>query len=186
MTAGRPLPGVEVIIADDEGKEVSRGEKGEIWVRCDAVVTEYYKDPENTAANFQDGFWKSGDVGYMDEDGYIYIVDRKKDMIISGGFNVYASEVEHALNSHPAVQQSVVVGIPHEEWGESVHAEVILSEDQAITPEELIQYCKAKIASYKVPKTIDYVKELPTSGVGKVLRRKVREKYWENQVRNVH
>lgn len=185
-SAGRPLPGVEIIIADEQGNELPRGENGEIWVRCDAVVKEYYKDPENTAASFQNGFWKSGDVGYMDEGGYIYIVDRKKDMVISGGFNVYASEVEHVLNSHPAVQQSVVVGIPHEEWGEAVHAEIILREDQVVYVDELIQYSKTKIASYKVPKSIHIVSELPTSGVGKVLRRKVREKYWANQVRNVH
>lgn len=186
-SSGRALPGVEIIIADEQGNEVPRGEKGEILIRCDAVVKEYYKDPENTAASFMNnGFWKSGDVGYMDEKGFIYLVDRKKDMIISGGFNVYASEVEHALNSHPAVQQSAVVGIPHEEWGEAVHAEIILRENQIINKEELIQFCKTKIASYKLPKTINFVKELPTSGVGKVLRRKVREKYWADQVRNVN
>lgn len=185
-SAGRALPGVEVMIADAEGNEVPEGENGEIWIRCDAIIKEYYKDPDNTAENFTNGFWKSGDIGYMDNSGYIYIVDRKKDMIISGGFNVYPNEVEHILNSHPAVQQSIVVGIPHEEWGESVHAEIILKVNQVITIEELVSFCKAEIASYKVPKTIKLVEELPTSGVGKVLRRKVREKYWENQVRNVH
>ncbi len=186
-SAGRALPGVEVIIVDDNGNEVPEGESGEIWIRCDAVTKGYYNDPENTALNFtEDGFWKSGDVGYMDDGGYIYIVDRKKDMIISGGFNVYASEVEHVLNSHPAVQQAVVIGIPHEEWGEAVHAEVVLKEGHSVIIDELSQFCKGKIASYKVPKAIDLVKELPTSAVGKVLRRKVREKYWRAQVRNIH
>ncbi|OLO36977.1 hypothetical protein BTR23_14630 [Alkalihalophilus pseudofirmus] len=186
-SAGRALPGVEVKIVDELGREVSVGENGEIWIRCDAVIKGYYNDPENTALNFSvDGFWKSGDVGYMDDNGYIYIVDRKKDMIISGGFNVYASEVEHVLNAHPGVQQSVVIGIPHEEWGEAVHAEVILKKSSSVMDSELLQYCKAKIASYKVPKTINFVEELPTSAVGKVLRRQVREKYWTNQKRNVH
>jgi fatty-acyl-CoA synthase len=186
-SAGTPLPGVEVIVADEEGREAPQGETGELWFRSASVGVGYLKNPEGTAAEFtEDGFWKSGDMGYLDEGGYIYIVDRKKDMIITGGFNVYATEVEDALNSHPAVLMSAVVGIPHEEWGEAVHAEVILRESAGVEAAELIEFCKEKKGKYKAPKSITFVKELPVTAVGKVLRRKVREKYWEGRERRVH
>lgn len=186
-SAGRALTGVELIIVDDSGKELPGGETGEIWVRGPSVVKGYYRDPDQTAEGFSpDGFWKSGDMGYLDERGYVYIVDRKKDMIVSGGFNVYAVEVENVINSHPAVQQSAVISVPHEDWGEAVHAEVILKENMEISGEELISYCKDKLGKYKVPKTVSFVAELPTSAVGKVLRRQVREKYWQGQKRRVN
>ncbi len=186
-SAGTPLPGVEVIVADEEGREVAQGEIGELWFRSASLGVGYYKNPEGTAAEFtEDRFWKSGDMGYLDEGGYIYIVDRKKDMIITGGFNVYATEVEDALNSHPAVLMSAVVGIPHEEWGEAVHAEVILKESAEVEAADLIAFCKEKKGKYKAPKSITFVKELPVTAVGKVLRRKVREKYWKGKDRRVH
>jgi fatty-acyl-CoA synthase len=116
----------------------------------------------------------------------LFMVDRKKDMIISGGFNVYSTEVENCLNSHPAVKESVVVGIPDEYWGEAVLAEIVLREKMTATPEELIKYCKDRIAGYKVPKRVIFVKELPLSSVGKVLRRLVKEKYWEKEKRQIH
>lgn len=186
-SAGRPVTGVEVRVVDENGDDVPLGTIGELWIRGANVVKGYYKNPEETKNNFtEDGFWKSGDMVYMDEEGFIYIVDRKKDMIISGGFNVYAIEVENAINSHPAVQQSAVVGIPHEKWGEAVHGEVVLKKDMKITEEELIEFVKGKIAKYKVTKTISFVDELPLTAVGKVLRRKVREKYWRGSERKVH
>ncbi|MCM3766261.1 class I adenylate-forming enzyme family protein [Neobacillus niacini] len=186
-SAGKPVLGVELIIVNAEGTELKPGEIGEIWVRSDCVIPGYYLAPEETHAAFtENGFFKSGDLGYLDEDGYVYIVDRKKDMIISGGFNVYAVEVENVINSHSAVSNSVVVGVPHEEWGEMVHAEVVLKEGQEISADELIAYCKTKLGSYKVPKTIHFVQELPTSSVGKVLRRHVKDKYWKNEGRKVH
>lgn len=184
-SAGRVTPGVELMIADDGGNELPAGTTGEIWIRARGVISGYHSNPEGTASEFANGFWKSGDLGYLDERGYLYIVDRKKDMIISGGFNVYAIEVEAALNSHPAVANSAVVGIPHEEWGEAVHAEVVLRADAVASIEELIAHVKDRIARYKAPKTVTFVKELPTSSVGKILRRHVRDKYWRSESRRI-
>jgi acyl-CoA synthetase (AMP-forming)/AMP-acid ligase II len=184
-SAGRVTPGVEVLITDEKGVALPFGETGEIRIRCKAIIKGYYNNPEATAAEFEDGAWKSGDLGYIDSDGYLYIVDRVKDMIISGGFNVYAVEVEAALASHPAVMMAAVVGIPHAEWGEAVHAEVMLRAGASVTAEELIAQTKAKLGGYKAPKSVIFVNELPTSVVGKVLRRKVKEKYWAGMDRKV-
>lgn len=186
-SAGKPVLGVEVRIADEDGNDVSVGTIGEIWVRAASVIKGYYNDPEETKQGFSDnGFWKSGDMGYIDEQGYVYLVDRKKDMIITGGFNVYAVEVENAINSHPAVQQSVVIGIPDDYWGEAVHAEVILKEGAKVSEEELIDFTRKPLGKYKVPKSISFVTELPLTAVGKVLRRKVREKYWTSTTRGIN
>jgi fatty-acyl-CoA synthase len=184
-SAGRVSPGVEVEIVDEAGQPLPVGETGEIRIRCRSLIQGYYENPEGTAAEFANGFWKSGDLGYIDADGYLYIVDRKKDMIISGGFNIYAVEVEAALGSHPAVQMSAVVGIPHAEWGEAVHAEVVLRPGAKATAEELIAHVKSRIGSYKAPKSITLTGELPISAVGKVVRRQVRDKYWQGQQRKV-
>ena len=184
-SAGRITPGVEVIITDENGREVAPGAVGEIRIRSQAIIKGYYGSPEATAAEFENGAWRSGDLGRLDADGYLYIVDRIKDMIISGGFNVYAVEVEAALASHPAVLMSAVVGVPHEEWGEAVHAEVLLRAGSVATAAELIEHAKATLGGYKTPKTLVFVDTLPTSVVGKVLRRQVREKYWQGQDRKV-
>lgn len=184
-SAGRVTPGVELVIVDDAGKSVEVGETGEIWLRSRATISGYYNNPEGTTAEFSNGFWKSGDLGYLDADGFLFIVDRKKDMIISGGFNVYAIEVEAALNAHPAVAISVVVGRPHDEWGEAVHAEVVLKRDAQTSADALIEHVKSRIGRFKAPKSIAFVGELPLSSVGKVLRRQVREKYWTDQLRRV-
>lgn len=184
-SAGRPVPGVEVELMDDDGQRVATGEIGELWLRSRATGKGYFGDPEQTASEFKDGFWKSGDIGRMDEWGFVYIVDRKKDMIITGGFNVYANEVESALDSHPAVLMSAVVGIPHEEWGEAIHAEVTLKTGAEAEPVELIEHVREQLGGYKSPKTVAVVEELPVSAVGKVLRRQVREKYWSSEERKV-
>ncbi len=184
-SAGRPTSGVEVFITDDKGKALPFGETGEIRIRCPAVIKGYHNNPEGTAAEFIEGAWKSGDLGYIDEDGFLYIVDRLKDMIITGGFNVYAVEVESALASHPAVHMAAVVGIPHPEWGEAVHAEVILRPGQEASGEDLMAHVKGKIGSYKTPKSVALVTDMPVSVVGKVLRRKVREKYWQGMSKNI-
>jgi fatty-acyl-CoA synthase len=184
-SAGRPGPGVEVMVADDAGNELPLGEMGELWLRTRGTISGYYRNPESTASEFFNGFWKSGDLGYMDPEGYFHIVDRKKDMIISGGFNVYAIEVEAALNSHPGVTMSAVVGVPHDEWGEVVHAEVVLKDEAQVGADELIAHVKSRIGSYKAPKSVVIVTELPMSAVGKVLRRAVREKYWKDRARRV-
>ncbi|NUU39329.1 class I adenylate-forming enzyme family protein, partial [Pseudomonas sp. C2B4] len=140
---------------------------------------------QGTAAEFSDGFWKSGDLGYVDEAGYVFIVDRKKDVIITGGFNVYAVEVEATLNTHPAVSMSAVVGIPHDKWGEAVHAEVVLKAGMTVDDQELIALVKERLGGFKAPKSVKIVKALPVSAVGKVLRRQVRERYWVDQSRRV-
>ncbi|MDB5995942.1 MAG: long-chain fatty acid--CoA ligase [Pseudomonas sp.] len=184
-SAGRPTPGVEVFITDEQGHSLAAGETGEIRIRCKGVIKGYYENPEATASEFDNGAWKSGDLGYLDHHGYLYIVDRIKDMIISGGFNVYAVEVEAALAAHPEVLMAAVVGIPHAEWGEAVHAEVILRAGATITAEALITLAKTRLGSYKAPKSLIFVNELPTSVVGKVLRRQVREKYWEDAARKI-
>ena len=184
-SAGRVSAGVELMIVDLNGNPLPVGETGEIWLRTRATISGYYGNPGATAAEFENGFWKSGDVGYIDDGGYLFIVDRKKDMIITGGFNVYAIEVEGALVEHPAVMMSAVVGVPHADWGEAVHAEVILREGASATEDELIDHAKRRLGSYKAPKTITFVSELPLSPVGKVLRRQVRQRYWVGRERQV-
>lgn len=187
LSVGRPVPGIEVQISDDDGNELPIGKEGEIWVRGPHVIQGYYKDRKQTEKNFsKNGFWKSGDIGYMDTQGYIYLMDRKKDMIITGGFNVYANEVENCLHSHPAIEISAVVGIPDEDWGESVYAEVVLKKGKKISEHDLILFCKQHLAKYKAPKKIQFVDELPLSAVSKVLRRKIKEKFWKNEKRLVH
>jgi len=184
-SAGRVSPGIELVVTDEAGRTLPTGETGELTIRCRALIKGYYQNPEGTASEFVNGAWKSGDLGYIDEDGYLFIVDRKKDMIISGGFNIYAVEVEAALGSHPAVQMSAVIGIPHPDWGEAVHAEVILRPGASATEEELIEHVKTRIGKHKAPKSITLVQELPISAVGKVVRRHVRARYWQGRDRAV-
>ena len=177
LSVGRPMPGEEVIICDQDGQVMPPGQRGEIWIRGPNTISGYFKAPELTAKNFSgSGFWKSGDMGYMDAEGYVYLVDRKQDMIITGGYNVYAIEVENCLNSHPAVQNSAVVGIPHDIWGEAVCALVTLARGSTASPAELIEHCKRHLARYKAPKKVAITEQLPLSPAGKVLRREVREK----------
>ena len=183
--AGQVTAGIEVVIKNADGETLASPEVGELWIRSRATIQGYFKNPEQTDSEFCNGYWKSGDIGYMDEHGYVYLVDRKKDMIISGGFNVYANEVEAAINAHDAILMSAVVGIPHDDWGEAVHAEVILRDGKSLEEAELIQFTKDKLGGYKAPKTVTIVEELPTSSVGKVLRRQVREKYWKSSARKV-
>lgn len=183
--AGRVASGAEVVVMDENGSEVLDGTVGEVWLRTRSTISGYYRNPEGTAAEFCNGFWKSGDLGYRDAEGFLYIVDRKKDMIITGGFNVYAIEVEAALNAHPAILMSVAVGVPHELWGEAIHAEVIAKPGSTVTADEIIEFVKAKIGKHKAPKSVDFVSELPLSAAHKVLRRKVRDKHWAGQARLV-
>ncbi len=185
-SCGCPTAGYEIAIFDENGSEVPQGTIGEIFVRGPGVIKGYFNNPEQSRSEFTDtGWWKSGDMGYLDEGGYAYIVDRKKDMIITGGFNVYAVEVEDALSSHPVVLMCAVIGVPHPEWGEAIHAEVVPARDAVITEAELIEYCKEKKGKYKAPKSIVFVDSLPMTAVGKILRRTVRDKYWKGQERKV-
>ena len=176
----------DIRIVNEEGEDVKPGEVGEIIERGDDTMLGYWKDPELTARTLRNGWVHTKDMGKADENGYIYIVDRKFDMIISGGFNIYPAEVENTLYEHPSVFEASVIGVPDDVWGESVKGVVVLRDGMEATEEELIQHCKKKLASYKKPKSIDFVNELPKNPYGKILRRKLREKYWVSQDRMVH
>jgi acyl-CoA synthetase (AMP-forming)/AMP-acid ligase II len=178
--AGRAAPHVEVRIVDPNGNEVPRGEVGEIVARGDNVMLGYWNRPQDTAAAVRDGWMHTGDGGRMDENGYIFIVDRIKDMIITGGENVYSAEVENALASHPAVAACAVIGVPDPDWGERVHAVVVLQSGQHATVNEIRTHCKMLIAGYKAPRSVDFVDALPMSGAGKILKRELRKQYWDD------
>jgi len=178
VSAGRPDIGVQVRIVDDEGNDVKPGEVGEIIVWSKHIMVEYWHKPDDTRANIVNGWLHTGDMGYYDEEGYIYIVDRRKDMIISGGENVYPREVEEILYRHPAVLEATVIGIPDPYWVERVHAVVVTKKGASTTAEELIAFCKERIAGYKAPKSVEFVDSLPKNPAGKILKRELREKYW--------
>ena len=185
-SAGRPGFENDVRVVNENGEDVKPGEVGEVIERGDDMMLGYWKDPELTAATIRNGWLYTKDMATVDEDGYIYLVDRKGDMIISGGFNVYPSEVEGVLAGHPAVFEAAVIGVPDDKWGESVKAVVVLKEGMAVSEEELINHCKQHLSSYKKPKSVDFVKELPKNPIGKVLKRKIKEKYWEGRGKMIH
>ena len=179
LSVGQLLPGVEVKIVDSQGKEMPLGESGEIVTRCGepgmfSIMKEYYKQPEQTKETFVDGWLKTGDMGKFDDEGHLYIVDRKKDMIISGGFNIYSREVEITLESNEKVAEVAVVGVPHEKYGEAVKAFVVLKSGALATEAEMIEYCKANLASYKKPGSVDFIDALPRNASGKVMKYKLR------------
>lgn len=184
-SVGRPNPLIRVEIMNDQNRILGPRETGEICVRGDLVMKGYYRAPERTAESIIDGWLHTGDVGHFDDDGYLHITDRKKDMIISGGFNIYPSEIEQVLWSHAAVRDCAVIGVPDEKWGEAVKAVVELKEGQAATVDELIALCKEKLGSIKAPKTVDVVPVLPRSPVGKVLKKDLRARYWKNVSRTI-
>jgi long-chain acyl-CoA synthetase len=184
--AGRATLGCEVRIVDGDDRPVGFRSVGEIVVRGDNVMMGYWERPEETARAVIDGWMHTGDGGYMDEHGFVYVVDRVKDMIISGGENVYSVEVENAVAQHPAVAQCAVIGIPHEHWGEQVHAVVVLRPGAQASAGELIEFCKTRIAGYKCPRSVDLREApLPLSGAGKVLKRELRQPFWEGRERRV-
>jgi long-chain acyl-CoA synthetase len=172
-------------VVDDQGHDVSPSEVGEIIARGPNIMQGYWKKEAETKAVLINGWYYSGDMGTVDEDNYIFLVDRKKDMIISGGENIYSTEVENALYTHPAVFEAAVIGVPDEKWGEAVKGIVVLKPESSATATELIQHCREQIAAYKVPKSIDFISELPKSGAGKVMKRDLREKYWKGQQRRI-
>ncbi|TDN58019.1 AMP-binding protein [Paraburkholderia sp. BL10I2N1] len=176
-SAGRPSGACEVALMDDNGNIVALGERGEIVAKGDLVSSGYYKNPEATAEVRAFGWHHTGDIGVFDESGYLYIVDRKKDMIISGGFNIYPSEIEQVIFSHPSVQDCAVVGTPDADWGERVTAIVELKRGTTITPEEVFALCKDRLASFKMPKHVEIWETLPRSPIGKVLKKDVRAKF---------
>jgi len=184
-SAGREMINVRVRVVDEEGRDVPAGEKGEVIIKSPGNMLGYWNQPEETQKTIRDGFVYTGDIATIDEDNYIYIVDRKKDMIISGGANIYPAEVEKVLYSHPAILEAAVIGVPDEKWGESVKAIVVLKSGMKLTEEEIIEFCKQNLASYKKPKSVDFVDSLPKSPSGKILKTELREKYWEEKDRRV-
>ncbi|NNE41888.1 MAG: AMP-binding protein [Marinicaulis sp.] len=184
-SCGRPTMFSEVEVMDDDGNILPCGETGEIVARGNLVMAGYYKDPAMTESVSQFGWHHTGDIGYRDKAGYFYIVDRKKDMIISGGFNVFSTEVESALLSHPSIENCAVIGVPDEKWGEAVKAVVELKTGAEATPEELIAHCKKLLGSVKAPKTVDIWDALPRSPVGKILKRAIRNEFWSDRDRAV-
>lgn len=184
--AGRAAPHAEVRIVDVDDAEVPRGGVGEIVCRGDHVMLGYWNRPEETATALRGGWMHTGDGGYMDERGYVFVVDRIKDMIVSGGENVYSAEVENALAKHPSVAACAVIGVPDERWGERVHAVVVLLDGREATGDELRDFCREAIAGYKVPRTFEFTDALPMSGAGKILKRELRKRHWTDGDRGVH
>ena len=184
-SAGRITPGVEVIITDEDGRELPAGATGEIRIRCPAIIKGYYGDPQATAAEFAGGAWRSGDLGRLDADGFLTIVDRIKDMIVSGGFNIFPVEIEKVIQGHPAVLDCIVVGVPDDKWGEAVKAVVQLKPGQVVDEEQIIALCKEQLGSTKSPKSVEFWPTLPRSAVGKLLKKDVRARFWGDQWRSV-
>ena len=185
-SCGKPIFGVDVKILDGDGNECPPGSVGEIAIRSDLVMKGYWRNPDATASAIRDGWFHSGDAGYFDDDGFLYIHDRVKDMIVSGGENVYPAEVESVLFSHPAVADAAVIGVPDERWGEAVKAVVVLAPDATASEQEILAFCDGKIAGYKRPRSVDFVDALPRNPTGKILKRELRERYWEGKARRVN
>lgn len=183
---GQPAPGVEIRIVDPAGDDLPRGQLGEIAIKSDYLMREYLDKPEQTAAALRGGWMFSGDAGYMDEDGYLYVADRVKDMIVTGGENVFSIEVENAVSTHPAVSQCAVIGIPDPKWGETVHAVVVLRLGATASETELIGHCRTLIANYKCPRSVEIIAEMPMSAAGKITKGTLRDKYWQHQRKRVN
>ncbi|MNZ44996.1 Long-chain-fatty-acid--CoA ligase [compost metagenome] len=185
-SAGRTVRGMQMKIVDAQGNEVPRGEVGEIIVRGPTMMLGYWNNPDETAKAVRNGWLHTGDAAYMDEEGFTFIVDRVKDMIVTGAENVYSAEVENALAKHPAVAMCAVIGIPHEQWGEAVHAVVTLKPGAVASEDELRAHCRGLIAGYKCPKSVEFRTSMPLSGVGKILKRDLREPYWKDRAKAVN
>ena len=185
-SCGQPVFGCEIRVVDGEGRDCASGTVGEIVMRGDPVMKGYWNRPEATAEAIRDGVFHSGDAGYFDANGYLFIHDRVKDMIVSGGENIYPAEVESVLYSHPAVADVAVIGVPDDKWGETVKAIVVRKPGAALTGEELIDYCRDRIAGYKRPRSVDFVDALPRNPTGKILKAVLREPYWAGKGRRVN
>jgi long-chain acyl-CoA synthetase len=185
-SVGRPALGVRISIQDGAGRVLPRGQIGEVCVRAGNLMREYWNKPSATAEAFRGGWYHTGDAGYQDEDGYLFLVDRVKDMIVTGGENVYSAEVESAISTHPGVAQVAVIGIPDPKWGEAVHAIVVQHPGKELTAEDVVAHARDSIAGYKVPKSVEFRTEpLPLSGALKVLKRELRAPYWEGHDKKI-
>lgn len=185
-SCGKPYPGIGIEVRDGDHQPVPCGEVGEIVIRHPIIMKGYWKRPDATAEAIRDNWFYTGDAGYFDEEGYLYIHDRVKDMIVSGGENVYPAEVENALFSHAAVADVAVIGVPDDAWGEAVKAVVVLKPDSSVAADEIIAFARTRIAGFKVPKSVDFIEALPRNPSGKILRRELRAPYWEGRTRNVN
>ena len=181
LSCGQPSLGVHVRVVDDKNNDVAPGVVGEIIARSDSIMVEYWHRPEETHETIIDGWLHTGDLGYYDEKGFIYIVDRKKDMIVTGGENVYSREVEDVLYMHPAIAEVAVIGIPDPTWVERVHAVVVLKTDATATEKDVIAFCKEHLASYKAPKSVEFLESLPKNPQGKILKKEIRADYWADK-----
>jgi len=184
-SAGRATVCTEVRIVDPDGQEVARGEVGEVVVRGPGVMLGYWNKPAETAAAIRNGWMHTGDGGRMDDEGYVFIVDRLKDMIVTGGENVYSVEVESVITTHPGVASCAVIGVPSEQWGELVHVFIVRKTGAMLEADELIQFCKNRIAHYKCPREVSFIDAMPLSGAGKILKTTLRAPFWANQERKV-
>jgi long-chain acyl-CoA synthetase len=186
LSCGRPCPGIDVQVVNESGEQVEAGRHGELVARGANVMRGYWNSPEETAPAFRNGLFRTGDVGYQDAAGYFYILDRLKDMIVTGGENVYSGEVEAVIYAHPAVREAAVFGIPDLQWGELVMACVVLKPGKTLTVDDLITHCRRTLASYKIPRRVEFSEtELPKSASGKILKRILRERFWAHQARTV-
>lgn len=185
-SVGREVATVEVRVAGKDGEEMPIGERGEMWIRGDNLMRGYWNNESATAEVVRDGWYRTGDVVTRDEEGFHYIVDRVRDLIISGGLNIYPAEVEAALYKHPAVAETAVVGVPDEQWGESVKAFVVLKPGASVLEEEMIEHARAYLAGYKKPKSVEFVDSLPKGSTGKILKRELKAPYWDQKARGVN
>jgi long-chain acyl-CoA synthetase len=187
-SCGKPGPGVGVRVVDSStGKDVKVGDVGEIWLNGPQIMKGYWKMPEATAESIVEGGWfRSGDAGYLDADGYLYIHDRVKDMIVSGGENVYPAEVENVLMAHPAIADVAVIGVPHDKWGETAKAIVVRKPGVEVTEQEIIDFSRERLAKFKCPTSVDWIDALPRNPSGKVLKKDLRAPYWAGRTRNVN
>jgi len=183
--AGQPIASAEIVIADEAGRPLPAGQVGEILVRGKGVMLGYWNQPDLTAEALRDGWMHTGDGGRIDDHGVLYVVDRIKDMIVSGGENVYSAEVESAISLHPDVVQCAVIGVPDERWGERVHAVIVTRQGSQLSDRALIEHCRALIADYKSPRSVEFKPALPLSAAGKILKAELREPYWKGRGRNV-
>jgi fatty-acyl-CoA synthase len=185
-SCGKPTSAVRLAIMDEQGRILPPRERGEIVARGNLVTGGYHKLPEATAEIRRYGWHHTGDIGYMDDDGYVYIVDRKKDMIITGGFNVFSVEVEAGIMALPQVHECAVIGVPHEIWGEAVKAFIVLRNGEYLTEDEVLKHCKTKLGGVKTPKSVEFCKEIPKTAAGKIDRKALRVPYWQHSERQVH
>jgi len=187
LSCGRPCPGIDLQVLDESGEQVEAGTRGELAARGANIMRGYWNNPEDSRLAFRDAWFRTGDIGYQDSHGYFYILDRLKDMIVTGGENVYSGEVEAIIYAHPAVREAAVFGIPDPKWGELVMACVVPKPGMALTLEELVAHCRQSLASYKIPRRVEFLDtELPKSGSGKILKRTLRERFWVHEERAVN